>query len=94
MKDATPSEARDDLLAALAKGARVVLWLRGPAADLARNYAKPQTLTEGAGPAAEAFDTATTIGLARVESRSWSFLVVLPQDGSRPLIARGPRDSS
>lgn len=92
VKDAALSEARDDLLAALVKGARVALWLRGPAADLARHYARPEALTEGVGPATEAFGTATTIGLARVESRSWSFLVVLPQDGSRPLIARGPRE--
>jgi hypothetical protein len=93
VKDAAPGEARDDLVAALAQGARVALWLRGPATDLARHYARSEALTEGVGPVAEAFRTATTIGLARVESGSWIFLVVLPQDGGRPLIARGPRDS-
>ncbi|MFD8392643.1 hypothetical protein ACFV2N_26450 [Streptomyces sp. NPDC059680] len=90
LQTAAPGEARDDLLTALRRGARVRLWLHGPAATLARHYAKLDTLTEGAEPAAEAFDAATTIGLARVDDGAWRFLVVLPEDGSRPLVARGP----
>ncbi|WP_191876123.1 hypothetical protein [Streptomyces filipinensis] len=91
VRTAVPGSARDDLLAALAKGARVALWLRGPTATLALHHARLDTLTEGAEPAGAAFDAAPTIGLARVQDDSWTFLVVLPEDGSRPLVARGPR---
>ncbi|MFI9810102.1 hypothetical protein ACIHEJ_38390 [Streptomyces sp. NPDC052301] len=90
---AAPGTARDDLLAGLAKGAKVGLWLHGPSAALARHYAELDTLTEGVGPVAEAFDAATTIGLARVEDGSWRFLVVLPDDGGRPLVARGRHET-
>ncbi|MEV6833901.1 hypothetical protein AB0N17_05160 [Streptomyces sp. NPDC051133] len=88
---AAPGQARDDLLTGLTQGAKVGLWLHGPTATLARHYAGLDTLTEGAGAAIDAFDAATTIGLARVEDASWCFLVVLPHDGSRPIVARGPR---
>ncbi|GAA3898372.1 hypothetical protein [Streptomyces lannensis] len=83
---------RDELLAALHKGANVRLWINGRSTDLAKFYARLDELTHGAGPAAEAFVSAATIGLANVEYDLWRFLVVLPQDGGRPLIARGPRD--
>ncbi|MET8639332.1 hypothetical protein [Streptomyces sp. NPDC004680] len=83
---------RDELLAALRKGANVRLWINGRSSDLAKFYARLHELTHGAGPAAEAFASAATIGLADVEYDLWRFLVVLPQDGGPPLIARGPRD--
>ncbi|KUJ35385.1 hypothetical protein ADL25_37205 [Streptomyces sp. NRRL F-5122] len=83
---------RDELLAALHKGANVRLWINGRSTDLAKFYARLDELTHGAGPAAEAFVSAATIGLTNVEYDLWRFLVVLPQDGGRPLIARGPRD--
>ncbi|WP_209508339.1 hypothetical protein [Streptomyces griseochromogenes] len=92
VQTAAPGDVRDDLIAGLARGARVALWLHGPTATLAQHYAGLETLTEGAEPAAEAFGAATTIGLARVEHSCWSFLVVLPEDGGRPLVARGPRN--
>ncbi|WP_159012374.1 hypothetical protein [Streptomyces sp. NRRL F-5123] len=82
---------RDELLAALRKGAPVRLWINGPSADLAKSYASFDELTDGAGPAAEAFASAETIGLANVEYDLWRFLVVLPQDGGPPIIARGAR---
>ncbi|MFF8769214.1 hypothetical protein [Kitasatospora sp. NPDC015120] len=82
---------RDELLAALCKGANVSLWLSGPSADLAKSYAKLDELTEGTRTAAETFASAATIGLANVETGLWRFLVVLPQDGGSPIIARGPR---
>ncbi|WP_406858763.1 hypothetical protein ABZO31_00280 [Streptomyces sp. HUAS MG47] len=92
VRAAVQGRARDDLLAALHKGAKVRLWINGPSADLARFYARLDELTDGAGPAAEAFAAATTVGLASVEDDHWRFLVVLPDDGGRPLVARGPRD--
>ncbi|WP_431678561.1 hypothetical protein [Kitasatospora sp. KL5] len=82
---------RDELLAALRKGANVRLWLNGRSTDLEKFYARLDELTDGAGPAAEAFASAATIGLANVEYDLWRFLVVLPQDGGSPIIARGPR---
>ncbi|MFF7212741.1 hypothetical protein ACFZAU_19710 [Streptomyces sp. NPDC008238] len=83
---------RDDLLVALRKGARVDLWISGPSEALARDYARLDELTEGAGTVADAVAAASTIGLARVEDDLWRFLVVLPVDGGRPLVSRGPRD--
>ncbi|MFE6666353.1 hypothetical protein ACFVFH_22685 [Streptomyces sp. NPDC057697] len=92
VQGAAQGQARDDLLAALRRGAKVALWISGPSASLAKHYAKVDELTDGAGPAAEAFAAATTIGLARVEDGPWRFIVVLPEDGGSPLVARGPRD--
>ncbi|MFJ3835470.1 hypothetical protein ACWGHM_14775 [Streptomyces sp. NPDC054904] len=92
VRGAAQGRARDDLLAALHRGARVALWISGPSASLAKHYAKLDELTDGVGPAADAFAAATTISLARVEDGSWRFIVVLPEDGGSPLVARGPHD--
>ncbi|RDS64407.1 hypothetical protein DWC19_16460 [Streptomyces sp. M7] len=83
---------RDELLAALRTGATVRLWINGRSADLAKFYARIDELTEGVGPAAEAFASAATIGLANVEYDLWRFLVVLPEGDAPPIVARGPRD--
>ena len=93
VRSTVQGKVRDDLLAALRRGAKIALWINGPSASLAKHYAKLDELTEGAGPAAEACATATTIGLARVEDGPWRFVVVLPEDGGSPLVARGPRGS-
>lgn len=90
LQDADPGQARDDLLAALRKGADVRPRIRGPAADLAEHYAGLDSLTEGVEPAVDAPHTTTAIGLARVEDGGRRYIAVLPEDGSRPLVARGP----
>ncbi|MEV6205819.1 hypothetical protein [Kitasatospora sp. NPDC051914] len=90
--NAAPGRLRDDLLATLREGAKVRLWISGPAADLMKDYAKLDRLTDGAGPAAEALGSAATAGLALVEDTRWRFLVVLPDAGGHPLLARGPID--
>jgi hypothetical protein len=91
VRTAAPGAARDDLLAALLKGAEVALWINGPAASLAKHHARLDGLTEGAGPVTEALATATTLSLARVEHAPWRFVAVLPlYGGGRPLVARGP----
>jgi hypothetical protein len=90
--DSAQDAMRDELLAALREGADVRMWINGPSTNLARSYARLDELTDGAGPAAEAFASAATIGLANVEHNLWRFLVVLPKVGSPPIIARGPRD--
>ncbi|MFI5665543.1 hypothetical protein [Streptomyces sp. NPDC051704] len=84
---------REELLAALRRGATVRLWIDGPSADLAGFHARLDELTEGAEAAAEAFTAAATAGLAVVEDGRWRFLVVLPGfgDAIRPVVARGPR---
>ncbi|MEU5160269.1 hypothetical protein AB0G74_11755 [Streptomyces sp. NPDC020875] len=87
---ATGGPARDDLLAALRRGAAVTLWIDGPARSLTRSYAALDELSEGKEPAARTLLAAETIGLARVEADPWRFLVVLPGDGTPPLVARGP----
>ncbi|MEV6523169.1 hypothetical protein AB0M43_14560 [Longispora sp. NPDC051575] len=89
---ATQSVVRDELLTALRQGATVHLWIHGPSANLAKFYAKLETLTDGAGPAAEVFASTATVALANVEDNLWRFLVVLPEDGAAPVVARGPRD--
>ncbi|MFC7219300.1 hypothetical protein ACFQLX_14140 [Streptomyces polyrhachis] len=89
--DSAQGEMRDELLTALRRGANVSLWINGPSTDLAKSYARLDELTDGAGPAAEAFASAETIGLANVEHDLWRFLVVLPQGSGSPVIARGPR---
>lgn len=91
VQSAAQDRVRDDLLASLRKGGRVDLWLNGPSATLATHYAKLDTLTDGAGPVTDAFGAAATIGLARVDDDLWLYIVVLPNDGNRPLVARGPR---
>ncbi|WP_369148802.1 hypothetical protein [Streptomyces sp. R44] len=89
---AAEGRTRDDLLSALRKGAEIRLWINGPSADLAKSYARLDELTHGSEPAAEAFLSAETIGMADVEDGHERFLVVLPTDGGRPVVARGPRD--
>ncbi|WP_265560161.1 hypothetical protein [Streptomyces hygroscopicus] len=91
VRAAAQGRARDDVLAALRKGAKIALWINGPSATLAQHYARLDELTEGAGPAADALEAAAASGLACVEDGSWRFIVVLPENGDRPLVARGPR---
>ncbi|MFI0940886.1 hypothetical protein [Streptomyces sp. NPDC021020] len=88
---AAPGEVRDALLAALRRGAAVRLWLDGPAATLTAHYARLGELTEGAGAAAGALASAARPGLAEVEAGELRYLVVLPDDGGAPVVARGPR---
>ncbi|WP_345695126.1 hypothetical protein [Kitasatospora terrestris] len=85
------SEIRDELLAALREGANVPVWLNCPS-TVAQHYARLDGLTDGAGPAAEALAAAARPGVANVEHDRWRFLVVLPEDGRPPVVARGPRD--
>ncbi|MFF4102235.1 hypothetical protein [Streptomyces sp. NPDC001903] len=91
VRAAARGRTREELLAALRGGAAVRLWINGPSADLATSYAGLDELTDGGGPAAEAFASAATIGLANVEDGQWRYLVVLPDDGGRPVVGRGPR---
>ena len=89
LQEADDGPLRTDLLAALRRGARIAIWITGPAKDLTRFYARLDQMTEGAGPAAEMLAAAgTSITLARVENADQQYLVVLPPDGGAR-IARG-----
>lgn len=86
---------RTDLLAALRRGARIAIWITGPAKDLTRFHSRIDRMTEGAGPAAESLAAAgASITLARVEDAGRQYLVVLPPDGGGAHIARGAVDAS
>ncbi|MBO4209210.1 hypothetical protein [Micromonospora echinofusca] len=73
---------REDLLAALRQGAAVPLWISGPAAGLARHYARLDRLVEGGPAVVAALKVDTSVGLARVAHEGGEFVVVLPDEGS------------
>ncbi|MFI9323226.1 hypothetical protein ACIGXI_26080 [Kitasatospora aureofaciens] len=89
LREADDGPLRTDLLAALRRGARIAIWITGPAKDLTRFHSRIDRMTEEAGPAAEALAAGgLSITLARVEDTDRQYLVVLPPDG-RARIARG-----
>ncbi|MFH9355607.1 hypothetical protein [Kitasatospora sp. NPDC017646] len=89
LQEADDGPLRTDLLAALRRGARIAIWITGPAKDLTRFHSRIDRMTEETGPATEALAAAgTSITLARVEDTARQYLVVLPPDG-RARIARG-----
>ncbi|MET8542577.1 hypothetical protein ABZW03_18255 [Kitasatospora sp. NPDC004799] len=89
LRAADDGPLRTDLLAALRRGARIAIWITGPAQGLTRFYARLDRMTEEAGPAAEALAAArTSVTLARIEDADRQYLVVLPFDG-HARIARG-----
>ncbi|MFE4977702.1 hypothetical protein ACFRAR_37050 [Kitasatospora sp. NPDC056651] len=89
LQEAEDGPLRTDLLAELRRGARIAIWITGPAKDLTRFHSRIDRMTEEAGPAAEALAAAkTSITLVRVEDTDRHYLVVLSPDG-RARIARG-----
>lgn len=87
LQKADDGPLRTDLLAALHRGARIAIWITGPATDLTRFHARLDRMTEEAGPAAEALAAGgTSITLARVEDTDRQYLVVLPPDGLPVLV--------
>ncbi|MER6397915.1 hypothetical protein ABT263_17935 [Kitasatospora sp. NPDC001603] len=95
LRQADDAPLRSDLLAALREGARIAMWITGPAKDLTRFHSRIDRMTQEAGPAAEALAAAagTSITLARVEDADHQYLVVLPP-GGRARIARGKAAAS
>ncbi|GIJ44642.1 hypothetical protein Val02_15280 [Virgisporangium aliadipatigenens] len=87
---AEPGPARDDLAAALTRGAEITLWLSSRGPTLARHYAELDELTEGRAEVTEAL-SAGHASLAHVLHGPWRSTVVIRENG-RPLIARGPTD--
>ncbi|MER7672286.1 hypothetical protein ABTY61_28030 [Kitasatospora sp. NPDC096128] len=93
LQEADDGPLRTDLLAALRRGARIAIWITGPAKDLTCFHSRIDRMTEAAGPATEALAAGgLSITLARVEDADRQYLVVLPPD-SRARIARGAVDT-
>jgi hypothetical protein len=84
---ATPGQVRDELIDALRTGARIRLWIEGPAKGLAKHYARLDQIVEGGPAVAAALRTDDRIGLAKVDHDCWQFIIVLPHDDP-PVIAR------
>jgi len=82
-----PGQVRDERIYALWRGARIRLWIEGPAASLAKHYASLDQIIEDGSAEAAALYTDERIGLARVDHGRWQFVVVLPHAGP-PLVAR------
>jgi hypothetical protein len=90
LRQADDGPLRTDLLAALRRGARIAIWITGPAKDLTRFHSRIDRMTEDAGPAAGSLAAArTSVTLARVEDTDRQYLVVLPP-GDRARVSRGP----
>ncbi|MEU4119041.1 hypothetical protein AB0F71_31670 [Kitasatospora sp. NPDC028055] len=69
LQEADDGPLRTDLLAALRRGARIAIWITGPAKDLTRFHSRIDRMTEEAGPAAEALATGGT-SITRPASRT------------------------
>lgn len=88
---AVAEPVREELSAALRRGADIKLWITGPAASLAKHYARLDRIVEGGPAVVAALDVSPTVGLARVEHGRWEFIVVLPDQGPA-VIARARAD--
>jgi hypothetical protein len=87
--DADPSPMRDELAAALERGAEITLWIEGTGPGLAQHYGRLDGLTEGREPVAAALADGARVGLAHVLHGDWRCTIVL-RDGEPPLLGRGP----
>lgn len=83
---ADPGPLRDELVDALRCGADIPLWINGPALRI-KIYAKLENVIHGSERIAAMLNATDRIGIARVVSGPWVFIVVLPATG-HPVIAR------
>jgi hypothetical protein len=82
---AEPGPLRTQLLEALAGGARIAIWVNGPAGHVA-GHANADRITQGAGAVTALLGSGGRIGIARVAGPSGEFVVVLPEREA-PVIA-------
>jgi hypothetical protein len=82
---AAPGPLRNQLLDALRSGAKITIWVNGPASVMAL-YARPDRITHGAGAVQDLLSSGGRIGIARVAQPSGEFVVVMPEHEA-PLIA-------
>ncbi len=85
---AAPGPLRDDLAAALTRGAEITLWIGALGPDLAKHYANLDELDNNRAALAAALAVNEHASLAHVLHGSWRSTVLL-RDGEPPLIARG-----
>ncbi|MET7393505.1 hypothetical protein ABZS66_08435 [Dactylosporangium sp. NPDC005572] len=88
---AEPGPLRDELAAALRRGAAIPLWINSTGPNLAM-HAELDEITEGRAELTAALANAGRAGLAHVLHGSWRSTVVL-REHERPLIGRGPSGS-
>lgn len=88
---ADPGSIRDELLAALRRGAPVKIWVNGPGTTLGQHYGRAGQIVEGGPAVVAAWSTNQRIGIARVATDDCQFVVVLPDEGP-PSIARAALD--
>lgn len=82
---AAPGPLRAQLLDALRSGAKVPVWVTGPASQVTR-HARVDRITHGAEAVRDLLSCSGRIGIARVAQPSGEFLIVLPE-GDAPVIA-------
>ncbi len=80
---------RDDLLAALCRGAEIDLWIGGSGTTMRRHYAEVDRVVEGHAAVARALGVEEHVGLAVVIDEPWRYVVVTPLAGP-PVVGRGP----
>jgi hypothetical protein len=85
---ATPGQLRDDLAAALTRGAEITQWIYGPAPSLAK-HTPLDHLTEGQATVRAALQRPGRVGVAQVLHGPWHSIVIL-REAEPPLIARAP----
>jgi hypothetical protein len=86
---AGPEPLRTHLLDALRSGAKIAIWIHGPAKKMAP-YARLDRITDGAEAVKELLATRDSISVARVVQPAGEFIVLLPQH-TRPIIAWAPQ---
>jgi hypothetical protein len=84
---AAPGQLRDDLLGALRGGARISIWINGPASQIVRHYARPDHITHGANAVQALLTSGDRIGIARVTATPSGEFVVVLSENEAPFIA-------
>jgi hypothetical protein len=83
---------RTQLLDMLRSGAKISIWINGPASQIA-HYAHCDRITEGAEAVLDPLASRDRIGVARIARPAGEFVVVLPQRAP-PIIAFAAQQSS
>jgi hypothetical protein len=83
---AEPGPLRGRLLDLLSNGAKIKLWINGPANSLGQHYLNIDSITRGAEAVTRILRTHERIGLARVAHPDGELVVVIPEHDP-PVIA-------
>jgi hypothetical protein len=89
---AEPGPLRSRLLALLGHGARITLWINGPASFLGQHYPGIGSITDGAEVTTRMFGTHERIGLALVGHSDGELIVIIPERDP-PVIAQAANTS-